>query len=227
MHQAGDYQFRMHADYGQGSFIGVDGAEYTPGDLWGHVNIDASTLTAGEHEFDVLGFEPCCDGHAELEVHLPCDKEDSPWRIVVQGDTDCMMCASSPVDASCSMDTDSAACCGASGGHTICHERLPDGTCDTATEDPGSIAGRFIALSESMTRADAAAYCSLHYAGLASIHTREEQRNAATACRHFADPSGDEGTVRLKTFFCIEKSKFRNHLFPVEIDRILLDRFDG
>ena len=51
--------------------MGVDGAEYTPGDLWGHANIDATTLAAGQHEFDVLGFEPCCDGHAELEVHLP------------------------------------------------------------------------------------------------------------------------------------------------------------
>ena len=52
---------RMHADYGAGSFMGVDGAEYTPGDIWGHVNVDATSLTAGNHEFDVLGFEPCCD----------------------------------------------------------------------------------------------------------------------------------------------------------------------
>ena len=28
---AGAYQFRLHADYGLGSFIGVDGAEMTPG----------------------------------------------------------------------------------------------------------------------------------------------------------------------------------------------------
>jgi hypothetical protein len=27
----GSYQFRLHADYGRGSFIGVDGAEHTPG----------------------------------------------------------------------------------------------------------------------------------------------------------------------------------------------------
>ena len=69
----GDYTFRAHADYGSGSFMGVDGADYTPGDLWGHVNVDATSLAVGDHEFDVLGFEPCCDGHAELEVHLPCD----------------------------------------------------------------------------------------------------------------------------------------------------------
>ena len=53
----GTYSFRMHADYGSGSFMGVDGAEYTPGDIWGHVNVDATSLTAGNHEFDVLGFE--------------------------------------------------------------------------------------------------------------------------------------------------------------------------
>ena len=29
--QAGTFTFRMHADYGLGSFIGVDGAEHTPG----------------------------------------------------------------------------------------------------------------------------------------------------------------------------------------------------
>ena len=30
-------------------------------------------LAVGEHEWEVLGFEDCCDGHAELEVHLPCE----------------------------------------------------------------------------------------------------------------------------------------------------------
>ena len=34
--------------------MGVDGSEYTPGEIWGHVNIEASTLTTGDHEFDVL-----------------------------------------------------------------------------------------------------------------------------------------------------------------------------
>ena len=36
----GDYSFRVHGDYGSGSFMGVDGAAYTPGDIWGHVNVD-------------------------------------------------------------------------------------------------------------------------------------------------------------------------------------------
>ena len=81
----GDYSFRMHADYGLGSFIGVDGSSYTPGNIYGHISVDGTALTAGEHEFDALGFEDCCDGHAELEVHMPCDKADSPWRIVQAG----------------------------------------------------------------------------------------------------------------------------------------------
>ena len=44
----------MHADYGQGSFIGVDGAEHTTGDVWGHVLINGVALTPGEHEFESL-----------------------------------------------------------------------------------------------------------------------------------------------------------------------------
>lgn len=55
----------MHADYGIGSFIGVDGAEHTPGNLWGHVQANDINLREGDHEFEALGFEDCCDGHAE------------------------------------------------------------------------------------------------------------------------------------------------------------------
>jgi hypothetical protein len=32
----GTYVFRMHADYGLGAYIGVDGAEFTGGGTWGH-----------------------------------------------------------------------------------------------------------------------------------------------------------------------------------------------
>ena len=91
---------------------------------------DAASLSVGMHEFDVLGFEDCCDGHAELEVHLPCDDVDSSWRLVVKGQTDCLVCGSSSLAAECSVDTESAGCCGASGGHVLCHPRLEDGTCD-------------------------------------------------------------------------------------------------
>ena len=62
----------MHADYGTGSFIGVDGAEQTTGDIWGHVLMNAMALTPGNHEFEALGFDACCDGHAHhLRPRLP------------------------------------------------------------------------------------------------------------------------------------------------------------
>ena len=195
----GDYTFRMHADYGLGSFMGVDGAEFTPGNTWGHVNVDASALTAGTHEFDVLGFEDCCDGHAEMEIHLPCDSEADPWRIVVSGESECLQC-DGQLDSSCSADTESAGCCGASGGHTLCHPKLADGTCGPDgfgdhTEDASTIVGRFIAVGEQMEWQAALDYCNTHYAGLASIHSPTEQDHARTACRAYADPSGDPGAV--------------------------------
>ena len=103
----GLYTFRMHADYGLGSFIGVDGAEHTPGNVWGHLQLQPSTLTAGDHEFESLGFEDCCDGAAELEVHLPCDAMASPWRIVSSGASDCLACGA-VLEASCSVSDPNA-----------------------------------------------------------------------------------------------------------------------
>ena len=165
----------------------------TPGDIWGHVNVDASTLTQGNHEFDVLGFEPCCDGHAEMEVHLPCDQVTDTWRTVVTGQSDCLVCGA--VDASCSMDLESAGCCGDSRGHTLCHPKVDDGSgnmiCDpNSIEDATTIIGRFITIGQSMNQPDAVAYCNQHYAGIASIHSPAEQNHASTACRQYADPSG-------------------------------------
>jgi hypothetical protein len=69
----GTYSFRMHADYGRGGYMGVDGATYTGGNVYSHVETGALSLSAGEHEFEALGFESCCDGFANVEVHLPCD----------------------------------------------------------------------------------------------------------------------------------------------------------
>ena len=126
--QQGTFTFRIHADYGLGSFIGVDGAEHTPGNSWGHLQLAPSTLTAGDHEFESLGFEDCCDGHQELEVHLNCDTASAPWRIVVAGTTDCMTCTHTSILASCSAEYGSsatynageAAHCGGSGGSVSC-----------------------------------------------------------------------------------------------------------
>ena len=189
---AGDYTFRMHADYGRGSFMGVDGAEYTPGSVWGHLAVDASALSAGEHEFDVLGFEDCCDGHAELEVHLPCDDATDPWRIVTAGHNECMTCGSSLAET-CTAQTESAACCGASGTHVLCSVPAEGTTCEDATPadpernvDPASIFGRFVTIGETMTLTDATAFCTEHYAGLASIHSPAEAAHAAQSCSFYS-----------------------------------------
>merc|ERR1712072_1093374 len=84
--------FRLHADYGLGAYIGTDGSEFTGGNTWGHVEMDPVSLSAGEHEFESLGFEDCCDGHSELEVHLPCGASASPWRFAIAGESDCLVC---------------------------------------------------------------------------------------------------------------------------------------
>jgi hypothetical protein len=102
----GSYSFRMHADYGLGSYVGVDGAEFTPGNIYNHIQTAPQSLSLGEHEFESLGFEDCCDGFAQLEVHLPCDAMASPWRIVAQGASDCLQCGA-VLSAECSgVETD-------------------------------------------------------------------------------------------------------------------------
>ena len=128
--QAGTFTFRMHADYGLGSFIGVDGAEHTPGNVWGHLQLAPSTLTLGDHEFESLGFEDCCDGHAELEIHLNCDTSGAPWRVITSGQSDCMTCQHTSLTAACSAamgsqstyDAGEAAHCGGSGGAVACSQ---------------------------------------------------------------------------------------------------------
>jgi len=84
------------------------------------------------------GFEACCDGHAELEVHLPCDTSVDPWRIVVSGESDCMRCT--PLDvgntdtSTCSANTGSAGCCGDVGGDSAQGCGLDQSRC--ASGDP-------------------------------------------------------------------------------------------
>ena len=50
--------------------------------MWGHGQTEVQSLAVDDHEFEALGFEDCCDGHSELEVHLAGDSESSPWRVV-------------------------------------------------------------------------------------------------------------------------------------------------
>jgi hypothetical protein len=114
--------FRYHADFGSGSFIGVDGAEHTPGNLWGHVAVTDVALTFGDHEFEALGFEDCCDGHSELEVHLPCDSEADRWRVVKTGDDSCLSC-DTRASLECTAQTESASVCGSAGSGMQCGQQ--------------------------------------------------------------------------------------------------------
>ena len=80
------YHFRFHVDYGRGSFVGIDQMVAQPGDTWGHVLLMDQYLTLGEHRFEAIGFEGCCDGHSELELKLP--RQDggfSDWTHVTAG----------------------------------------------------------------------------------------------------------------------------------------------
>ena len=81
----GMYHFRFHADYGYGGFLGVDGVTHSAGDIWGHVFAEDVQLSEGDHYWEALGFEGCCDGHSELEVHLPNDQVADPWRPIISG----------------------------------------------------------------------------------------------------------------------------------------------
>ena len=94
--EGGPYHFRFHVDYGLGGFIGIDGTDHHAGDIWGHVLFEDITLVAGEHYFESLGFEGCCDGHSELEVHIPCDLRTDPWRTVVTGPSASMVSSATP-----------------------------------------------------------------------------------------------------------------------------------
>ena len=91
-------------------YMGVDGPIWRPMTGWGHVESDGALMGVGEHEWEFLGFEDCCDGHAELEVHLPCDNTQSPWRVVTAGVTACLSC-DTEIEASCSSDRGASATC--------------------------------------------------------------------------------------------------------------------
>ena len=154
----GLYTFRYHMDMGLGSFVGVDGPEWRPGNTWGHLENDGTVLSQGEHEWEVLGFEDCCDGHAELEVHIPCDSMASPWRTIVAGISPCMSC-DAQVEASCSADTSPAAVCrtevsGCNAWQQPCTP-VSEIVC-SAVDDPnalptGAHVGRFVAVGRTMS----------------------------------------------------------------------------
>ena len=83
-----------------------------------------AVLTAGDHEYETLGFEDCCDGHSEVEIQLIHDQstQDGVWRVVVSGETPCLEGDIPLADhPECMIDTDSAAQCGAIGDVASCH----------------------------------------------------------------------------------------------------------
>ena len=163
----------------------------------------------GEHEWEVLGFEDCCDGHAELEVHLPCDNADSPWRLVAHGESPCLSCSlvdpmtEGPVidgvQRSCASENEAAACCRQEGHGCNNLGSGISGACSvgadivcTACDDPNALptsarVGRFVAVGRTMSIFNALDYCEEHYQGLASIHSWEEAQQAKSACLAYAD----------------------------------------
>lgn len=192
----GLYTFRYHMDMGLGSFMGIDGPEWRPGNTWGHLETDGTVLSLGEHEWEVLGFEDCCDGHAELEVHIPCDTLASPWRTITAGVSPCMSCDAA-VESSCSMDTTPAAICrtettGCNAWQQPCtpvSEMVCSAVGDPTALPTGAHVGRFVAVGRTMSYNDAVDYCEQHYRALASIHSYDEQQQAASACHAYADAS--------------------------------------
>ena len=71
----GTYRFRFQADFGRGGYVGIDGTQGRSENIWSeHLRFDAA-LTAGDHYFEALGFEDCCDGDTWLKVRLPCDAD--------------------------------------------------------------------------------------------------------------------------------------------------------
>ena len=115
----------------------------------------------------------------------------------------CLNCADDEIEDTCSATTESAACCGASGTHTLCNIPKEGTTCEDAQfedealngVDPASIVGRFIAIGDSMDQAAAKDFCTQHYGGLASIHSPAEQHNARRACDFYAGDSTTAANV--------------------------------
>ena len=66
------YNFRFHADYGTGGYIGFNGVEHAAdlegemynnnhnmNNIWGYVFFEPQALATGDHYFEALGFEGC------------------------------------------------------------------------------------------------------------------------------------------------------------------------
>ena len=75
------YRFRMHADWGGSGFTCFDlsaspQCTFHGGDIWGHIFFDdqlgpQEPMQQTIHELAMIGFEGCCDSHAEIEIAMP------------------------------------------------------------------------------------------------------------------------------------------------------------
>jgi hypothetical protein len=96
VHEPGQHSFRVHAKFGRGSHMGIDGVQANRATDDTHIRFSPNHgLDKGDHELEVLGFEDCCDSHIEIEIHLNCD-DDGVWRVVQSGASPCMVCGKVP-----------------------------------------------------------------------------------------------------------------------------------
>jgi hypothetical protein len=133
---ADTYHFRFHTDYGRGGFIGVNddaqlsntqasSASGSATDIWGHVEVNDIPLTAGDHVFEGLGFEGCCDGAQEMDVRLPTGTD---WIRVTTGASDGLTGACAGGSSSSNADVTVVSTTGVSGKTTVrLTMTLPDG----------------------------------------------------------------------------------------------------
>ena len=92
-------------------------------------------------------------------------------------------------------------CFGVYGSYLLCEAERPDCETDEGPwqwnkKDDISV-GRFVAVNQPMSFDDAKAYCKANHVDLASIHTAEEERMAAQACRVLG-ASGDAGRPHVR-----------------------------
>ena len=149
-------------------------------------------------------------------MHLPCDSlvatsgNGAPWRIVTAGQTPCLSCGAA-VEASCSAAGNAAACCrqegngcsdlgldaanagGGIGAECSIGGQMVCSACDDPSLTPTTArVGRFVSVGRTMSHSAAIDYCEEMHQSLASVHSWEEQQQAASACQAYASDQDDQ-----------------------------------
>ena len=136
--------------------------------------------------------------------------------MVSHGESPCLSCAMQDpasegpiidgVQRSCSSENEAAACCrqlghgcndggldsSSIGNGRECHvgAQMQCSACDDPNMPPTSAhVGRFVAIGQTMSIFDAMDFCEANHQSLASIHSWEEQQQAASACQAYSDAS--------------------------------------